>query len=71
MQHIFINCNEIVRPVYFTRYYNAQGETYQRLESAIDSSSFEKDNEAVRVELYENSNSGKVMPVLKEVIYRD
>lgn len=70
MQHIFINCNEILRPPFFTRYYNSEGETYQRIENSIDNSSFERDGEAVRIELYKNSTAPKIKPVLLSVIYR-
>lgn len=70
MQATFINCREIVRPAYFAKYYNAEGEYYHRIESAIDNSSFQKDSEAVRIELYQNSTGGKVKPVLVGVLHR-
>lgn len=70
MQAIFINCHSIERPAYYAKYYNAKGETYMRLESAIDSSSFDKDGEAIRIELYKNSTSNMIKPVLVNVIYR-
>ena len=70
MQAVFINNYQIVRPAFFTKYYNAVGEHYQRIESAIDNNSFHKDCDAVRIELYQNSTSDKIKPVLMRVIYR-
>ena len=70
MQAIFINSNEIIRPEFFTKYYNAKGEHYQRLESSINNASFQRDCDAVRIELYRNSTGGKVKPALVNVIYR-
>lgn len=66
MQHIFINPQQVLTPDFFTRYYNAAGDTYQRIESTIDHHSFDKDSAAVRIELYQNG----IMPVLVGVIYR-
>lgn len=70
MQHIFINSSAIVRPAFFTKYYHASGESYQRIEGEISNASFQKDAEAVRVELYKNSTSNMIKPVLMKVIYR-
>ena len=70
MQYVFISESAIVRPAFFTKYYNAKGEHYQRIESTIDNTSFEKDCETVKIELYANSTGNKVKPVLVRVIYR-
>ena len=70
MQAIFINSTEIVKPEFFTKYYNASGEHYQRIESTINNASFHKDCDAVRIELYRNSTGSKVKPVLVGVLHR-
>jgi hypothetical protein len=70
MQHIFINSEAVIYPSFYVIYRLRNGEHYQRIESAIDSHSFEKDSEAVRIELYENSTSKMVKPVLLDSICR-
>jgi hypothetical protein len=70
MQAIFINCHEIVTPDYFTKYYNAAGESYQRLEDSIDYSSFDKDSECVMIELFRNCTGNKEVPVSVKIIHR-
>lgn len=66
MQSIFISSTAIIRPAFFAKYYTANGDHYQRIESAISPASFDRDSEAVRIELYENSSS----PVRVEVLER-
>jgi hypothetical protein len=70
VQHVFISEGAIQRPDFFTIYYNAWGEHYQRIESEVNTGSFDKDSDTVRIELYANSSGGKIKPVLLKVIHR-
>jgi len=67
---IFINSQEIISPAYYTKYYCSNGEKYQRIESFIDDTSFNRDANVVRIELYRNCTDEKSEPELVKVVCR-
>jgi hypothetical protein len=64
MQTIFISTHAVLRPDYYTKFYERNGTTFLRPESYLHPELFTRFPDAVRVELYKNSTSNKVKPTL-------